>query len=124
MTGRQFHSPFSRVAERSWLGAFYRLGDAVCIVLSLGGVAAFSLYSWNDPHWQPLYLLAGITAIGLFFLFAEYQGLYVAARGLLFRQELFKLASVWLAVLLSLLLLAYGVKVSAEYPRRPDRRSS
>ncbi len=64
-----------------------------------------------------LYALASACAVGLFFFIAEYQGLYVSARGISYSQEVLRIWWVWLGVILGLLLLAFASKISASYPR-------
>ncbi len=104
--------------DRSLLGAFYRLLDAGCIVLSLIIVSLFSPYPWYDPQWYSAYLMVLAVTLSLFFLVAEYQGLYLAARGIELKQELARIGWVWFTVIFVLLLLAYVFKISADYPRR------
>ncbi len=113
-----FRSSQSLRPDRSLLGVAYRLMDAALLALSLFLVSLFSPYPWYEPQWQQLYLLAAATAVGLFYLVAEYQGLYLAARASPLWQEIARLWWIWFAVLLGLLLLAYGTKISADYPRR------
>ena len=104
--------------DRSFLGVIYRLSDAACIVLALVLSSLISPYPWYESQWQMLYLFASACAIGLYFLVAEYQGLYLAARGTTIGHELRQIVWTWLIVLSGLLLLAYAIKVSADYPRR------
>lgn len=100
------------------LGFVYRLADGVWLVLALVIVSSLSTFPWFDPQWRALYLLAAACAVGLFYLAAEYYGLYLAARGISRAQEISRLWWVWFSVLLGLLLIAYGTKMSADYPRR------
>lgn len=104
--------------DRTWLGASYRLADAACIVFALFLVAALSPYPWWDSPWHRLYPLAGACAVGFFFLLAEYQSLYLGARGMSPWKEMRRVWWVWFATMLGLLLLSFSTKISADYPRR------
>lgn len=104
--------------HRSILAIYYRLMDAVWVIFALWLVAFFSPYPWSEHPWTQWYSFAAACAVGLFYLSAEYNGLYVSARSMSLRQELFKIWWAWLGVVLGLLLLGFSIKVSAEYPRR------
>lgn len=104
--------------DRSWLGVAYRLTDATCIVLALFIVAMMSPYPWWESPWQRLYPLASATAVVFFYLLAEYRGLYLSARGVSVWHELRRVWWVWFGTMLALLLLSFGSKITAEYPRR------
>lgn len=104
--------------DRSWLGVAYRLIDAACIVLALFVAAMLSPYPWWEAPWQRLYPLAGACAVCFFYLLAEYRGLYLSARGVSVWHELRRVWWVWFGTMLALLLLSFGSKVTADYPRR------
>lgn len=104
--------------DRSWLGVAYRLIDASCIVLALFMVAMLSPYPWWEVPWQRLYPLASACAVGFFYLLAEYQGLYLSARGVSTWHELRRVWWVWFGTMLALLLFSFGSKITADYPRR------
>lgn len=99
--------------ESSRLSAFSQATDALLIVGSLWLVTLLHNYAWI---WQ--YTVAAAWAIGLFVFAAHFFYVYRSWRGSSMRREFFRLSWAWLAVVLTLLFLAYSTKTSEEYSRR------
>jgi putative colanic acid biosynthesis UDP-glucose lipid carrier transferase len=68
--------------------------------------------------WQTYHSLASAAATIAFYLFGEASGLYRPQRGEPVREEITRLATVWMAVVTVLLLLAFLTKTSATFSRK------
>jgi putative colanic acid biosynthesis UDP-glucose lipid carrier transferase len=70
------------------------------------------------PAWDSDYNLGLVSAVGLFFFFAQSQDLYRSWRGAAMRQEVVRIWLAWFWTVLVLLFFAYATKTSTEYSRR------
>ena len=86
-----------------------------------GAVVGCSLWLLTNAigtGWDKNYTLAQVSAIGLFFFFAQSQDLYRSWRGAAMRQEVVRIWLAWFWVTLVLLFVAYATKTSTGYSRR------
>jgi putative colanic acid biosynthesis UDP-glucose lipid carrier transferase len=97
----------------SRVGLFSAVLDALFVGWSLWLLAmAFG------THWDKNYSLSLVSAVGLFFFFAQSQDLYRSWRGAAMKQEVMRIWLAWFWVVLVLLLLTYATKTTTEYSRR------
>jgi putative colanic acid biosynthesis UDP-glucose lipid carrier transferase len=97
----------------SRVGLFSAILDASFVGWSLWLLAAAL-----GTHWSDHYSLSLVSAVGLFFFFAQSQDLYRSWRGAAMQQEAIRIWVAWFWVVLVLLLLSYSTKTSTEYSRR------
>jgi len=96
------------------MALFSSLVDAITI----GGLLWLLSFAYGHP-WDSGYSLAMVTAIGLFFFFAQTEDLYRSWRGAsMMRQEVVSVWMAWFWTILGLLFFAYATKTSTEYSRR------
>ena len=89
------------------------MSDAVWVGGSLWVACGLRGIIWHDR-----YTIALGLAIGLFYIFAEFNDLYYSWRGASLKQELVRVWLSWAGAMLGLLLFAYAAKTSAEYSRQ------
>jgi putative colanic acid biosynthesis UDP-glucose lipid carrier transferase len=92
---------------------FTKVFDSSVIFLTL--MLATWLYSATS--WNSKFAFLGLTAVVLFTLISEIAGLYQSWRGAPLHQEFFRVCLVWTGVVLTMLLIGYGLKVSSEFSR-------
>ncbi|MGB5178854.1 MAG: hypothetical protein WBP44_09020, partial [Gammaproteobacteria bacterium] len=97
----------------SRVALFSALLDAVLVGFSLWFLAVIL-----GVNWLQNYSIAQVSAVGLFFFFAQSQDLYRSWRGAAMRQEVVRIWVAWFWVVLVLLLFAYATKTSTVYSRR------
>lgn len=106
----------TRRIQQQWpsAGILYRMTDAACIV---AGLAISSLEA--QAHWTATehYMLAGLSAIIIYYFVAEAGGMYRSWRGVSAKREIFSLLFIWLFT--SFLLLSWGfiTKHTEEFSR-------
>lgn len=86
-----------------------------------GVIILFSLPACNllfDLPITPRYDLASVTAVLLFLFFADVNGAYRSWRSEPIRREIFRVLVVWVWVVCTMVILAFLVKISADYSRR------
>lgn len=98
--------------NKSAIAMFERAMDAVLIGISLW----IAIYIY-DVTWKDRETLMLACAVGLFVFFAQFHDLYRSWRGASVWKEIGPLWMAWLSVALTLLLLAYTTKTSADYSR-------
>jgi putative colanic acid biosynthesis UDP-glucose lipid carrier transferase len=91
----------SRLLDMLWIGATLWLACTLC-----------------GESWQNSQSLAAASATVLFYLFGEASGLYRPQRGEPIREEVTRLATVWIAVVTLLLLAGFLTKTSVTYSRK------
>ncbi len=94
-----------------------RLLDALLIAGTLPALF-FLMQPGNGPPWTDAFSLAAVGAVGLFFFFAEMNGLYRSWRGVPLMEECARVCLAWMGVMFGLLLIAYATKSSEVYSRR------
>jgi len=100
--------------EYGKVSAFLQITDVLLITGSLWLTALL----YGLP-WLRQYTVVLLWTIGLFLLVVHFSEIYRSWRGSLLRsRELLRLMGAWLAVVLGLLILAYGTKTTSEYSRR------
>ena len=72
---------------------------------------------YSDTTWSNRYSLLALCSVIGFFLAAEIGGIYQSWRGVMYHAEFLRVWVVWFFVTLSLLVLAYATKTTAEYSR-------
>jgi len=92
----------------------YRITDAVCIVAGLAIASLEAQARWTTTEH---YVLAGLSAIILYYFIAEPSGMYRSWRGVSTQREIFSLSFVW--IFTSFLLLGWGFisKHTGEFSR-------
>jgi putative colanic acid biosysnthesis UDP-glucose lipid carrier transferase len=108
-------NPVRRIHQH-WppVGVLYRATDAVCIA---GGLAISSLES--QAHWTSTEhnVLAGLSAIILYYFVAELNGMYRSWRGVSTQREIISLLFVWIFTSFLLLVLGFITKHTEEFSR-------
>ena len=97
----------------SRIALFSSLLDAALV-----GILLWLLATVFGTNWDSSYSLAQVSAVGLFFFFAQSQDLYRSWRGAAMRQEVVRIWLAWFWVTLVLLFFAYATKTSTGYSRR------
>lgn len=98
--------------QRSLLGLWYRLADALCIVLGLLFALSGDLAMTVDQH-----VIPAAVAMVVYFLMAELLGMYRSWRGVSPGREIFGTLVCWTFTLFVLLLLAFATGYTAKYSR-------
>ena len=90
----------------------HRIVDAVVIMLALRVSAASYSIEWNER-----YVIAGVLAMILFYLFGESVRLYRSRRGAPARELLRPVVFAWVSAGLALIVVAWMTKTTADYSR-------
>jgi putative colanic acid biosynthesis UDP-glucose lipid carrier transferase len=113
---KQVSTPFAgerRIRQQaSLLGLWYRLADALCIVLGLL-LAVSNDLATRIEH----YVLPAAVAMVVYSLMAELIGMYRSWRGVSPGREIFGALICWASTLFCLLMLAFIAGYTAEYSR-------
>jgi putative colanic acid biosynthesis UDP-glucose lipid carrier transferase len=103
-----------RRIQQQWsmLGVWYRLADAICIVLGL------LLATWRELSTMvEHYVIAAAVAIIVYSLLAELGGMYRSWRGVSAGREILGVAACWACTVFSLLTLAFATKYTDQFSR-------
>ncbi len=103
-----------RRIQQQWsiLGAWYRLADAICIVLGLLLATRCELSTMGEH-----YAIVAAVAIIVYGLLAEVGGMYRRWRGVSAGREVVGVAASWACTVFSLLALAFAVKYTDQFSR-------
>jgi putative colanic acid biosynthesis UDP-glucose lipid carrier transferase len=96
-------------------GILYRVTDALCIV---AGLYVASLAPWARWTTTEHYMLAGLSALILYYFVAEPSGAYRSWRGVSTQREVFLLLFIWCITLFLLLAWGFMTKHTHEFSRR------
>ena len=96
------------------VGVLYRATDAMCIVagLAIGSLEAQARWTTTEH-----YMLAGLSAIILYYFVAELSGMYRSWRGVSTQREIYSLLFVWIFTSFLLLSLGFITKHTEEFSR-------
>lgn len=111
---RRFAMPEKRRIQQQWSirGAWYRLSDALCIVVGLM-IAVVGRLTTSTDH----YILTGAVAIIVFYLLAEIGDMYRSWRGVSAHREAVGAIFWWGCTAMLLVALGFATKHSAEFSR-------
>ena len=90
-----------------------RFSDVVLLLGVLWLSVWFSNYSWSEK-----YAIVALLGTILYYLIAEISGLYTLWHGTRFSSELNHIIWIWLGAVMTLLLIAFVSKISANYSRQ------
>ena len=98
--------------QRSLFDAFYRVTDACAILVALWICAGLAFGQGRET-----YLLLGVAAVVVYYVFAELTGMYRNWRGTKAEREILCGVATWLGALLSTVLLGYAFGFSLTIPK-------
>ncbi|MEE9426307.1 MAG: undecaprenyl-phosphate glucose phosphotransferase [Methylococcales bacterium] len=95
------------------LKVLFQLFDFLIIFMLLVAITVI----YPDASWSIQYSLLGLSGVIVFLFASEVGGIYQSWRGVSYQAECLRVCIFWFCSILSLLVLAYVTKTSAEYSR-------